>query len=35
MEYGFFTDHFIFIAGPLFAAAHGPGTALVLRRRTT
>jgi putative oxidoreductase len=32
MEYGFFTDHFIFIAGLLFAAVHGPGQALVLRR---
>ena len=31
MEYGFFTDHFIFIAGLLFAAVHGPGTKLVLR----
>ena len=34
MEYGFFIDHFIFIAGLLFAAVHGPGTALVLGRRT-
>ena len=34
MEYGFFTDHFIFVAGLLFAAVHGPGTVLVLRRRT-
>ena len=33
MEFGFFIDHFTFIAGLLFAAAHGPGTALVLRRR--
>jgi len=32
MEYGFFTDHFIFIAGLLFAAVHGPGEALVLQR---
>jgi putative oxidoreductase len=32
MEYGFFTDHFIFIAGLLLAAVHGPGEALVLRR---
>jgi len=32
MEYGFFTDHFIFVAGLLFAAVHGPGTKLVLRR---
>jgi putative oxidoreductase len=35
MEYGFFTDHFIFIAGLLFAAVHGPGNTLVLGRRTT
>jgi putative oxidoreductase len=34
MEFGFFVDHFTFIAGLLFAAVHGPGTALVLRRRT-
>jgi putative oxidoreductase len=33
MEYGFFTDHLIFIAGLLFAAVHGPGDRLVLRRR--
>ena len=32
MEYGFFTDHFIFIAGLLFAAVHGPGGKMVLRR---
>jgi uncharacterized membrane protein YphA (DoxX/SURF4 family) len=25
MEFGFFVDHFSFIAGLLFAAAHGPG----------
>src|SRR4051794_9089399 len=31
-EFGFFVDHFTFIAGLLFAAVHGPGTALVLRR---
>lgn len=35
MEFGFFVDHFTFIAGLLFAAVHGPGTALVLRRRRT
>src|SRR3954468_22083529 len=29
-EFGFFVDHFTFIAGLLFAAVHGPGTALVL-----
>ena len=33
MEFGFFVDHFTFIAGLLFAAVHGPGDALVLRRR--
>ena len=32
MEFGFFIDHFTFIAGLLFAAVHGPGRALVLRR---
>jgi uncharacterized membrane protein YphA (DoxX/SURF4 family) len=31
MEFGFFVDHFTFIAGLLFAAAHGPGKALVLK----
>lgn len=31
MEFGFFTDHFVFIAGLLFAAVHGPGRTLVLR----
>jgi uncharacterized membrane protein YphA (DoxX/SURF4 family) len=35
MEFGFFVDHFTFIAGLLFAAVHGPGTALVARRRRT
>jgi uncharacterized membrane protein YphA (DoxX/SURF4 family) len=34
MEFGFFIDHFTFIAGLLFAAAHGPGEKMVLRRRT-
>ena len=34
MEFGFFIDHFTFIAGLLFAAVHGPGATLVLRRRT-
>jgi putative oxidoreductase len=33
MEFGFFVDHFTFIAGLLFAAVHGPGDTLVLRRR--
>ena len=32
MEFGFFVNHFTFIAGLLFAAVHGPGNALVLRR---
>lgn len=32
MEFGFFTDHFTFIAGLLFAAVHGPGEILALRR---
>ncbi|HEX6660816.1 MAG TPA: DoxX family protein [Sphingomicrobium sp.] len=31
MEFGFFVDHFTFIAGLLFAAVHGPGGAMVLR----
>lgn len=30
-EFGFFVDHFTFIAGLLFAAAHGPGRVLALR----
>jgi putative oxidoreductase len=29
-EFGFFVDHFTFIAGLLFAAAHGPGRVLAL-----
>ena len=32
MEFGFFVDHFTFLAGLLFAAAHGPGRYLALRR---
>ena len=32
-EFGFFIDHFTFIAGLLFAAAHGPGRWLALRTR--
>jgi uncharacterized membrane protein YphA (DoxX/SURF4 family) len=28
-EFGFFTDHFTFIAGLLFAAVHGPGRVAV------
>ena len=35
MEFGFFVDHFTFIAGLLFAAVHGPGRTLTLRRRAT
>lgn len=31
-EFGFFVDHFTFIAGLLFAAAHGPGRVLTLKR---
>jgi uncharacterized membrane protein YphA (DoxX/SURF4 family) len=30
-EFGFFVDHFTFMAGLLFAAVHGPGAKLVLR----
>jgi uncharacterized membrane protein YphA (DoxX/SURF4 family) len=30
-EFGFFVDHFTFIAGLLFAAVHGPGETLVLK----
>lgn len=32
VEFGFFVDHFTFIAGLLFAAVHGPGQRLALRR---
>jgi uncharacterized membrane protein YphA (DoxX/SURF4 family) len=31
-EFGFFVDHFTFIAGLLFAAVHGPGRVLAVRR---
>jgi uncharacterized membrane protein YphA (DoxX/SURF4 family) len=31
MEFGFFIDHFTFIAGLLFAAAHGPGNTLTFK----
>jgi uncharacterized membrane protein YphA (DoxX/SURF4 family) len=31
-EFGFFVDHFTFIAGLLFAAAHGPGSVLTMNR---
>ncbi len=30
-EFGFFVDHFTFLAGLLFAAVHGPGNKLVWR----
>ena len=33
MEFGFFVDHFSFIAGLLLAFAHGPGPSMVVRRR--
>src|ERR1044072_1921619 len=33
MEFGFFVDHFTFIAGLLFAAVHGPGRWLAWRVR--
>ena len=33
MEFGFFIDHFTFVAGLLFAAVHGPRRSLVLRWR--
>ena len=29
-EFGFFVDHFVFIAGLLFAAVHGPGSRLAV-----
>ena len=32
MEFGFFVDHFVFLAGLLFAAVHGPGEKLAFRR---
>jgi len=31
-EFGFFVDHFTFMAGLLFAAAHGPGRVLAVQR---
>jgi uncharacterized membrane protein YphA (DoxX/SURF4 family) len=34
-EFGFFVDHFTFIAGLFFAAAHGPGQTLVFGRAKT
>ena len=30
MEFGFFVDHFVFLAGLLFAAIHGPGEKLAV-----
>ena len=30
-EFGFFVDHFTFLAGLLFAAVHGPGEVLAIR----
>lgn len=30
-EFGFFIDHFTFVAGLFFAAVHGPGSVLVVR----
>jgi uncharacterized membrane protein YphA (DoxX/SURF4 family) len=32
-EFGFFVDHFTFVAGLLFAAAHGPSTRLAISFR--
>jgi uncharacterized membrane protein YphA (DoxX/SURF4 family) len=32
-EFGFFVDHFTFMAGLLFAAAHGPGARLAIPLR--
>ena len=32
-EFGFFVDHFTFMAGLLFAAVHGPGARLVITLR--
>jgi uncharacterized membrane protein YphA (DoxX/SURF4 family) len=31
-EFGFFIDHFTFLAGLLFAAVHGPGERLAVHR---
>ena len=31
-EFGFFVDHFTFVAGLLFAAVHGPGRVLAIQR---
>jgi len=32
-ELGFFIDHFTFMAGLLYAAAHGPGRLMTVKRR--
>lgn len=32
MEFGFFVDHFTFLAGLLFAAVHGPGEKLAVNK---
>ncbi|MEK1888488.1 MAG: DoxX family protein [Phyllobacterium sp.] len=32
-EFGFFVDHFTFVAGLLFAAVHGPGRMLAINSR--
>ena len=32
-EFGFFIDHFTFMSGLLFAAAHGPGRVLAIKTR--
>ena len=31
-EFGFFVDHFTFLAGLLFTAVHGPGETLAIRK---
>ncbi|MBL8579343.1 MAG: DoxX family protein [Mesorhizobium sp.] len=31
-EFGFFVDHFTFLAGLLYAAVHGPGSMLAVRQ---
>lgn len=31
-EFGFFVDHFTFLAGLLFAAVHGPGDVLAIKQ---
>ena len=34
MAYGMFINHLVFIAGLFFAAVHGPGNTLILRRKS-